>query len=349
VSQTETYSGRATTQPGTQPGTQPATAPAPQPERRREIARVPVLVTGASGFVGTHVCHELCRRGWTIRALAHSPQKAAQRLTGLSLEIVVGDLRDEKVVRRVLDGMGAVVHLAAIAIERPGQSYEQVNTAATVTLLREATSARIERFVHMSQNGASSSSPHAFLRSKGLADAAVRASTMGWTVLRPSVIFGREDEFVNVLARLVRLSLLVYPVPGGGTALFQPVAVDDVARVVAKVLDMPETVEHAYSLGGPEPLTLRDMLERVLVTMGARRYLVNVPVPLLRPLVGLMQRVLPRPPVTTGLLDLLALDNTIAENAMTNVFGITPVRFETEELEYLREITFHAAVRSLFQ
>jgi NADH dehydrogenase len=340
VSQTETYSGRATTQP--------ATTPAPQPERRGENARVPVLVTGASGFVGMHVCHELCRRGWTVRALAHSPQKAAQRLTGLSLEIVIGDLRDEQVVRRVMDGMGAVVHLPAIAIERPGQSYEQVNTAATVVLLREATNARIERFVHMSQNGASSSSPHAFLRSKGMADAAVRASTIGWTVLRPSVIFGREDEFVNVLARLVRLSPVVYPVPGGGTALFQPVAVGDVARVVAEALDMPETVEHAYNLGGPEPLALRDMLERVMAAMGVRRHLVNVPVPLLRPLVGLMQRILPRPPVTTGLLDLLALDNTVADNALTSVFGITPVRFETEELEYLREITFRDAVRSLF-
>ena len=181
-----------------------------------------------------------------------------------------------------------------------------------------------------------------------MADAAVRASSIGWTVLRPSVIFGREDEFVNVLARLARLSPVVYPVPGGGTALFQPVAVGDVARVVAEALDMPETVEHAYNLGGPEPLTLRDMLERVMAAMGVRRRLVNVPVPLLRPLVGLMQRILPRPPVTTGLLDLLALDNTVADNALTSVFGITPVRFETEELEYLREITFRDAVRSLF-
>jgi NADH dehydrogenase len=85
-----------------------------------------------------------------------------------------------------------------------------------------------------------------------------------------------------------------------------------------------------------------------MAAMGVRRHLVNVPVPLLRPLVGLMQRILPRPPVTTGLLDLLALDNTVADNALTSVFGITPVRFETEELEYLREITFRDAVRSLF-
>jgi len=341
VRQTETYSSGA--------GMQPATAPAARPETRQEAPRAPVLVTGAGGFVGMHVCHELCRRGWSVRALAHSPAKAAQRLAGLSLEIVVGDLRDVAVVRRAVGGMGAVVHLAAIAIERGGQHYEQVNADATATLLREAQAARVERFVHMSQNGASSGSPYRFLRSKGVAEDAVRDSTMGWTVLRPSVIFGREDEFVNVLARLVRLSPLVYPVPGGGRARFQPIAVDDVARVVVRALDMPETSRAVYSLGGAEPLSLRAMVERVLATMQLRRHLVSVPVPLVRPIVAVLERILSRPPVTTGLLDLLALDNTIAENALTSVFGITPVPFLPDALDYLRDITLRSAIRSLFQ
>ncbi|MGH7625124.1 MAG: complex I NDUFA9 subunit family protein [Gemmatimonadaceae bacterium] len=339
--QTETYSSAA--------AAQPVTAPAMQPEARQEAPRAPVLVTGASGFVGMHVCHELCRRGWSVRALAHSPGKAAQRLAGLSLEIVVGDLRDASVVHRAVGGMGTVVHLAAIAIERAGQRYEQVNADATATLLREAKAARVERFVHMSQNGASSGSPYRFLRSKGMAEDAVRDSTIGWTVLRPSVIFGREDEFVNVLARLVRLSPLVYPLPGGGTALFQPIAVGDVARAVVTALDMPETSRHVYSLGGAEPMTLRDIVERVLATMQVRRHLVSVPVPLLRPVVALLQQILPRPPVTTGLLDLLALDNTVAENALATVFGITPVPFLPDALGYLRDITLRSAIRSLFE
>ena len=112
---------------------------------------------------------------------------------------------------------------------------------------------------------------------------------------------------------------------------------------------MPETSRAAYSLGGAEPLSLRAMVERVLATMQLRRHLVSVPVPLVRPIVAVLERILPRPPVTTGLLDLLALDNTIAENALTSVFGITPVPFLPDALDYLRDITLRSAIRSLFQ
>lgn len=310
--------------------------------------RVPVLVTGAGGFLGVHVCRELCRRGWTVRALAHSPAKAARRLAGLPLDIVVGDLRDLHVARRVVTGMGAVVHLAAIAIER-GQSYEEVNAHATTMLVAEARAARVERLVHLSQNGASSDSPHRFLQSKGMGEDAVRASALRWTVLRPSVIFGREDEFVNVLARLVRLAPLVYPLPGGGRARFQPVAVDDVARAVAAALDAPATIGQGYDLGGPEALTLREMVRRVLLAMRVRRWLVGVPVPLIRPLVALAQRLLPNPPVTTSLLALLELDNTVRGAALADVFAVTPTPFTPERLGYLREISLRGALRSLLE
>lgn len=306
-----------------------------------------VLVTGAAGLVGTHVCRELLQRGWEVRAMVRSPRKAAERLGHLAVRTTAGDLRDPDAVRDAVRGVTAVVHLAAIAIERPGQSYEDVNTVATIGLLDAAREAGVERFVHMSQNGAASDSPYRFLRSKGMADDRVRASGLPWTVLRPSVIFGPQDEFVNVLARLVRLSPVVYPLPGGGTARFQPVWVDDVARAVAHALESPNTVGGSYGLGGPAALTLRQMVERVLLAMNTSRVLVAVPVPVLRPLIAVAQRLLPNPPVTTGLLDLLAVDNTVPDNALHAVFGITPTPFAPEELRYLRDISVAEALRSL--
>jgi uncharacterized protein YbjT (DUF2867 family) len=239
------------------------------------------------------------------------------------------------------------VHLAAIAIERHGQTYEDVNTRGTQHVLDAMQAAGVRRLVHMSQNFAAATSPHRFLRSKGVAEEAVRASGTDWTVLRPSVIFGREDEFVNVLARLVRLSPLVYPLPGGGKARFQPVAVDDVARAVAVALEHEKTVRRVYALGGPARLTLRQMIERVLVAMETKRLLIPAPTVVLRPVIAVAQRLLPGFPVTTELLDLLAIDNVVEGNSLHDDFGIVPTPFAPEELEYLRHIGVREALRSL--
>jgi NADH dehydrogenase len=306
-----------------------------------------VLVTGAAGFVGTHVCRELTGRGARVRAFVHSPAKAAERLASLPVELHVGDIRDEQALRSAMRECDMVVHLVAIAIERRGQTYEAVNALGTQRVVDAMRAAGVRRLVHMSQNHAASTSPYRFLRSKGVAEDAVRGSGLEWTVLRPSVIFGPEDEFVNVLARLVRLSPLVYPLPGGGRARFQPVHVDDVARTVAVALERSDMPGRSYALGGPAQLSLRQMTERVLVAMDTKRFLVPVPTAVLRPLIAIAQRVLPSPPVTTGLLDLLAIDNVVEGDALRTDFGLVPIPFAPEELAYLRAITMRDALRSL--
>lgn len=278
----------------------------------------------------------------------HDPVRAATRLAHLPVELRGGDIRDPAFVREALTGTAAVIHLAAIAIERGGATYGSVNADATRNMLEGAREAGATRFVHMSQNGSDSRSPFGFLRSKGEAQDMVTASGLQWTVLRPSVIFGPRDEFVNVLARLVRLSPLVYPLPDGGVARFQPIAVGDVARAAARALDDDATVGGIFPLGGPAALSLRDMVERILVAMHARRYIVGVPARMLRPLVALAQRLLPRPPVTTELMNLLAIDNAVPDNALTTTFGITPTPFAPEELDYLRRITTRSALASMF-
>jgi NADH dehydrogenase len=277
-----------------------------------------VLVTGAAGFVGTHVCRELTHRGARVRGLVHSPAKAAQRLASLPVELHVGDIRDEQVLRRAMQGCDMVVHLVAIAIERRGQRYDEINARGTQRVVDAMRAAGVRRLVHMSQNHAASDSPYPFLRSKGLAEDAVRASGLEWTVLRPSVIFGPEDEFV-----------------------------DDVARTVALALERPATDGRAYALGGPAQLSLRQMTERVLVAMDAKRLLIPLPTAVLRPLIAIAQRVLPSPPVTTGLLDLLAIDNVVQGDALRTDFGLVPIPFAPEELEYLRAVRLRDALRSL--
>lgn len=308
-----------------------------------------MLITGASGLVGQATCAELARRGWKIRALVRDPAKAASRLAHINVEFRVGDIRDVESLNRAMEGAGTVVHLAAIAIERKGESYFSTNSDATKNLVAAAERNGAKRFIHMSQNGASSSSPYSFLRSKGIAEDMVAASSLDWTVLGPSVIFGPADEFVNVLARLALLSPMVFPLPGGGQARFQPIAVEDVAKAVAAALEKKSAVRQSYSLGGPEPLSLREMSERILAAMELKRMLVPIPVALLRPVVAVLQRVLPNPPVTSSLLDLLAVDNTVAHNTIESELGITPKRFDASSLGYLKRITRKEAMGSLFR
>lgn len=325
-----------------------ATAVAEQPDPLGELRRKPVLITGAAGLVGQATCAELANRGWKIRALVRDPAKSAAQLAHLHVEFHVGDIRDSDSLDRALNDVGTVVHLAAIAIERKGESYAATNTDATRNLVDAAMRAGARRFIHMSQNGASSSSPFSFLHSKGLAQDIVTSSTLEWTVLKPSVIFGPADEFVNVLARLALLSPLVFPLPGGGTARFQPIAVADVAKAVAAVLEKQSSVRQSYAIGGPEPLSLREMSARILAAVELRRMLVPVPVTMLRPLVAVLQRVLPSPPVTSSLLDLLAVDNTVPDNAIEDL-GVAPSRFDPATLAYLKRITRKEALASLFR
>ena len=327
----------------------PATAVAEQPQPLSADKKRPVLVTGAAGLVGIHTCRELSKNGWQVRALIRDPARAAMALGQLPVEFRVGDVRDASALRSSLNGCGAVVHLAAIAIEKKGESYADSNTAATERLISAARAESVHRLIFMSQNGADSRSPYPFLHSKGVAQNSVKTSGLGWTILRPSVIFGPEDQFVNVLGRLIRLTPKIFPLPGGGTARFQPIAVDDVARVIRLSLEKKETVNQVYDLGGAIPLTLRQMTERILTAMGTDRKLVAVPIKMLRPIVALAERLLPNPPVTSSLLDLLALDNTISNNALSEYFKVVPIPFAADELQYLRRITAKNALRSLFE
>ena len=308
-----------------------------------------VVVTGAAGFVGCHACGMLATGGWRVRALVRNAAKAAERLAHLPVEIRIGDIREEAYLASAMDGAAAVVHLAAVAVERNGDTYESANANATRSVIEAAAAAKVRRFLHMSQNGSDSKSPYRFLRSKGVAQDVVTTSGLDWTVLRPSVIFGREDEFVNLLARVVRLTPLVLPLPDGGRALFQPIAVNDVASVIARALGDDATHGQTYSLGGSAELTLRQMAERILVAMSTHRAIIGIPSTIMRPLVAALWHLVPRPPVTTELLDILALNNTVPDNALMSVFGISPTPFAPEELLYLRNITVGEALRSLFR
>jgi NADH dehydrogenase len=308
-----------------------------------------ILITGASGFLGSHLARRLAQAGQRVRAMVRDRNLAERegRLAGLPLEWVQADVTRPASLAPAMQGVSDVVHTVAIAIERRGRTYESTNDDGTRNVVEAAGRSGVRRFVHMSQLGARPGLPYRFLASKGRSEQHVTGSGLAWTILRPSVIWGPEDEFANTFARLALITPVFFPIIGDGQSRFQPVWVEDVASTVAAVLQDERTAGQTVELGGPEVLRLEEIERRALRAVGARRVLLHAPLPLIRIAVSLMEALLPSPPVTRSLLDLLAVDNTVAENHLRR-FVPDPRAFTAEAAsEYLRGLRPRDTLRAL--
>ncbi|MBX3063363.1 MAG: complex I NDUFA9 subunit family protein [Anaerolineae bacterium] len=309
-----------------------------------------ILVTGASGYVGNNLVRRLVKMGKQVRAMVGSPEKAVKRLKDVesAIEIVKGDVTRPESLMEWMDGVTAVIHLVAIPMEKGKRTYEAINYQGTVNVVEAAKKAGVRRFLNMCQNGATADHFSPFLRSKGKAQEYVAHSGLDWTAFRPSVIWGPQDEFANVQARLIKMTPIIFPIVGDGKAQFQPVYVGDVVEAFVRSLDDNSTIGKEYGLGGPEVLTYEEIVNRVLKAMGTSRIKVKVPVALLRPAVLGMQTLLPNPPVNTTLLDLLAEANVVKDNALITKFGIEPEAFSPENLAYMRNFSIGTTLGKFF-
>ena len=278
-----------------------------------------IVVSGSSGYVGSHITRRLAESGLHVRAFVRSKShaQAEGRLAGLNIEWMEGDVTEPDSLLPIMKGATSVIHTVAIAIEKGGQSYESINYQGTVNMVDAARTSGVSRFINLSQLGADSNLPYRFLSSKGKAQEYVAESNLDWTAFRPSTIWGPEDEFANTFAKLVPLSPLIFPIVGDENSEFQPVWVEDVATSVIKSLEDDETIGKEFELGGPEILTLGEIERRTLEAVGAKRKMVRFPMSVLRAIVSLMEALVPSPPVTKSLLELLAVPNVTKNNELS--------------------------------
>jgi uncharacterized protein YbjT (DUF2867 family) len=293
-----------------------------------------VAVTGANGFVGRHLVAQLVLRGHDVRALISERPGAEMELPasgGRQLEVRRADVRKPDSLRGAFDGIEAVVHTVAVPTERR-QKFAEVNVGGVAHVVAEARRAGVRRIVHMGALAADPASPYPYLRSKGEGEALVTGSGIPHVVLQPSLLFGEGDDFFPRLA--FSLMFPVVPVPGDGTARFQPVHVDDIALALVAAVERAE-ISGVHQIGGAEPVTYDEMLAETMRATGKRRPTLHVPVPLMKPPAVVMGLVMSDPPVTVAQLDLLAVDNTPRSNALEPVFGVHPRPFKGA-LDYLR-------------
>ncbi len=302
-----------------------------------------VLVTGASGFVGSYVVPALLADGHRVAALART-DAAGQTVLGrlgpedrTGVEIRTGDVTRPETLPTALAGVEAVVHLVAIPRDRDGgASLRLVNTEGTRNLVEAMKAAGVRRLVHMGAMGVEDDPKLHYASSKAKAEVIVRESGLDWTILKPSLQWGERDGFFNILAGLVRMSPGIVPVPGSGDSRFQPISVMDVARVTALTLDDDTTIGHAYDLGGPRYWTYKEITREVMRGMGAKRAIVPMPVPLIRLVAGTSETLRIPFPVATDQLRQLRLDNiTDSLDGVERAFGFRPTDMGGQ-LGYLR-------------
>ena len=299
-----------------------------------------VLVTGGTGFVGTHLVNRLLHRGHAVAVLARSPEKTRNRYNR-PVEAVAGDVLDPASIAAAAAGRDALIHLVGIINEKGNQTFDRMHREATENAVVAAKAAGIRRYLHMSAMGSSEDSPSAYGRTKAAGEKAVRASGLDWTIFRPSIIFGPGDGFVSLLAPIVKGNPGFIPVIGPGTTRFQPVSVFDVARVFADALEKPETVRQTYEVGGPEILTLNDIDRDIAAAVGKPgKPLIHLPLWYGRLLASgfewLARRgVFADPPLTRDQLRSLSRDNTGDTGPTVATFGGEWRRFSPGIREYL--------------
>ena len=291
-----------------------------------------VLVTGASGFIGRHVCAELVKVGHPVRGLARQVPIRKNRVEGV--EYIRGvDISDVVTLTpEMFKDVDAIIHLVGIIAEvkRKGQTFQRIHVEGTRNIVDEAKRAGFDgRFIYMSAIGAALNAPAEYSRTKYQAERIVIGSECPYTIFRPSLVIGPDGEFIAQMKDLVLHNGPVIPVPGSGFNLFQPVWVDDLVQCVVKSLVMGETINQIYEIGGATQLSFNELIRGIAKSLGKpKKPLLHAPIPLLYAAAAVMEKILPKPPVTRDQLKNLALDNITLSQDIKELFGVDPLGFD---------------------
>ncbi len=300
-----------------------------------------ITVFGGSGFVGSQVVQDLARRGWRIRVAVRRPDRAWKLQTSGhvgQIQAVRCDARDPDQIAAALQGADAAINLIGILYESGSRSFEAMHVDVARNIAVGCAAAGVDRLVHMSALGANPESASDYACSKAAGEMAVREAKPDAVVIRPSVVFGAGDDFLNRFAAMASMSPFL-PLIGGGRTRFQPVYVGDVAEAIARAVERPDAAGRTFELGGPEVLTFEDILKLILGETRRSNALIPLPFFAARGIGSLAQLtslVGIAPVLTRDQVTLLETDNIVADSAEGLAeLGIEPTGVEAIAPSYL--------------
>jgi uncharacterized protein YbjT (DUF2867 family) len=306
-------------------------------------SRALVTIYGGSGFIGRHVVRAIAKTGARMRVAVRRPELALhlQPLGDVGqINAVQANVRFPDSLLAAAEGADAVVNLVGILFPSGRQSFKAVQDEGARHVAEAARAGGARALVHVSAIGADPHSPSAYARTKATGEIAVTEILPGSIILRPSVVFGPEDDFFNRFAKLARI-VPALPLIGGGKTRFQPVFAGDLAKAVIAGLTGKANAGAPYELGGPEVLTLKEVMQRVLAYTMRRRWLVPEPFWLAK-LQAIFLQLLPKPPLTLDQVRLLQVDNVVSAHARRSGrtlegMGIEPVAIAAVVPDYLEQ------------
>lgn len=297
-----------------------------------------ILVAGGRGFIGSKVIEGLLDAfdSASIRCMTRTP--GWPNPWGGRVETTVADLRNEESVDRATRGVEVVIQAIQFPnhpVENPrkGHTYMQIDARGTSRMARLAAANGVRRYIYISGGGADLNSDKQWFRAKAIAEEAVRQSGMEYVILRPSWVYGPEDRSLNKFITLTK-SLPVVPVIGDGKTRVQPVAIFDVAEVVARAVGLQEATNRIFELGGPETLTMDEVLLRIQQLLGVKKPLIHHPVGFMKLATWPMQ-FLPSPPITPQAVEFLTCEALVDPKPTEETFGIRFMSLEEGLQRYL--------------
>jgi uncharacterized protein YbjT (DUF2867 family) len=328
-----------------------------------------VLLTGATGFVGTEILKQLLTAGHQVRVISRD----ANPTLPSGVEALNGNIIHAPSISGCMDGMEAVVHIVGVITEVGENTYDRVHRVGTQNVINEAKKAKVKRFVHMSSLGTRDNAKSQYHQSKWAAEELVRASGLDWTIFRPSVIYGKNDDFTNLFAKMMKfplnvLQLFTVPLINGGNNLLQPIPVGDVATCFVGALNKPESIKKTYDLCGPRALPMKEVLKKIAEAVGQdtmevhppcscscglghiftpfsilkgffvqpKVLLVETPLPVAKLIATTMETFSSKPQLNRDQLIMIQEDNVGNPAEAAKDFGINPPEFEQGLASYLK-------------
>lgn len=302
-----------------------------------------ILVTGGTGFIGRALVKQLVELGVPVRIVLRPSQHSPEVPQGIPLEVAISNLSNERSLRAAMVGVDTVYHLAGVEQRGAYGDLMAVDIRGTGAVVNAALDAGVERFFYLSHIGADRSSAYPVLKAKAIAEQYIRKSGLDYTIVRSAIVYGPNDGFTTSLARLLYAFPFVFFVPGDGRSLLQPLWIEDLVTYLVWALDDLHTLNETYEIGGPEQMSLKQILTLMMEKLGIQRRLVSVRFPYLKGFTILLESIFPGLPVSVFWLDYLATNHTCALDTLPREFNLLPARM-SYQLDYLSNTNWQASL-----